>query len=679
MKKKIALITIRNEMKNMYIEELNSVFSEYLDVIAYSLEVDHKHQTNNDTLSSAEIILLTNPNVFTIIKDMVKKNCTIIYLDYAFLKNKIEALKTFPQNTRALVCFNFHQVSTHAASVIYEMGVTNLNLTIYNPEVDLLDSDYDIAIVGENSAIVPEKINTIFSLGRRKISFSTLIDLAVAANVLDDKLENRIFVYCNELALPNSFMNNVYANSAFVKIQLQTIMDCIDYAIIILDSDFQIVNYNINLINMFNIKRDILNKSINQVIEFKSFSDNSLISQNIKNLLIEIKNDKRVMLTIQKINNKKTNLNNSFVILLKDVTEIIKLENTLKKQLEKRGHVTKYDFTHIYGNSEEIKECIRKAKIIATLDKTALIIGESGTGKELFAQSIHRESSRKNYPFVGINCAALPPTLLESELFGYEEGAFTGGRKGGKLGLFEIANNGTLFLDEIGDLAFETQAKILRVLEEKEFMKLGSGEIISVNVRIIAATNRNLKTLIKERNFRLDLFYRLNTLIINIPPIRKRKEDIPHLINQFLKAEDSGHTIDDDVLSFMVNYPWEGNVRELKNCIEYMTSISDGKVEMKHLPEYIIEEALEDDSPKKGNVFYLLTEYEKDMVLDLIRIINYSGGGRRSVYQQLKNKYSDLSEYKLRNLIDLLIDNKLITVGKGRSGMTLTILGKGYL
>jgi len=678
--KKIALITIRNEMKNMYFEELNSIFSEYLDIIPYSLEVDHKYQTNNNLLNTAEIVLLTNPNIFSIVKDLVRKDCTIINLDYTFLKNKVETLKTFPQDTSALVCFNFYEVSLHVATMIYEMGITNLNLTVYNPETRHLDGDYYIAIVGANSAIVPEKISRIVSLGGRKITFSTLIDLAVAANVLDDKLENRIFSYSKELALPNSFMNNVYANSSFTKMQLQTIMDCIDYSIMILDSDFKIVNYNMYLINMFNIKREILNKDIKEIIEFKPFSEHKLINREIKNVLIKIKDNKNVMLTIKRINNTKINLTDAYIILLKDVTEIIKLENTLQKQLAKKGHITKYNFNMIYGNSKEIKECIREAKIIAKLNKTALIIGESGTGKELFAQSMHSESPRKNYPFIGINCAALPSTLLESELFGYEDGTFTGGRKGGKSGLIELANNGTLFLDEIGDMALETQAKLLRVLEEKEFMKLGSGEVISVNVRIIAATNRDLKTMVKEGKFRLDLFYRLNTLTINIPPLRKRKEDVAQLINLFIKAEGiNTASMDEDVFNFMVNYSWEGNVRELKNCIEYMISVSDGKIEMNHLPKYILEESMESNEAIEQDIFYKLTQYEKDIAIDLMKIINYSSGGRRSVYKRLKDKYNSLSEYKLRNLITLLVENNLIILGGGRCGMKLSNLGKEFL
>lgn len=679
MKKKIALVTIRNEIKNMYYEELNSVFSDYLDIISYSLEVDHKYQTNNNCLKEADLILLTNPNIFTLIKDMVKEDCKILYLEFAFLKNKIEALRTLPQNTNALVCFNFHEVSNQAAATIYEMGITNLNLSVYDSELPILDKDYDIAIVGESSAVVPEKISTIVSLGRRKISFSTLIDLAVSANVLDDKLENRILAYTQELALPGSFVNNAYSNSLNLKSQLQTIMDCIDYAIIILNDNFKIINYNMNLKTMFNISDEIFNKQITEVDELNSISQHILNNQNIKNLLIEIKKNKNIIMSMQRIDKRFEHIN-SYIVLMKDVTEVIQIENTLKRQLEKKGYVTKHDFSHIHGNSREIKECIEKARIISKLDKDVLIIGESGTGKELFAQSIHNASPRKNYPFIGINCAALPSTLLESELFGYADGTFTGGKKGGKVGLFELANNGTLFLDEIGDMTLEIQAKILRVLEEKEFIKLGSGEVISLNVRIIAATNRDLKCLIKEGKFRLDLYYRLNTLMLKIPPLRKRKDDILFLINMFLEKEHNSFiTIDKDVINFMVDYSWEGNVRELKNCIDYMVNISDGNIKMKHLPEYILDDFDNNECYIEKDIFYFLNNYEQKIVMSLLDRIANSGGGRRSIYKQLKQEYENLSEYKLRRFIKLLMENDLIQAETGRSGMKLTDAGRKFL
>lgn len=682
---KIALVTIRNEIKNMYMEELNNIFSDYLEIIPYSMEVDHKYIKNSEYLRSADVILLTNPDLYSIIKNMTNESAKILYLDYSFLKNKIESLRFYPENTKALVCFNFHEVSVQAVTTIYEMGITNLNLTTYNPNsTSISDEDFDIAIVGESSAIVPDKIETIVSLGRRKISFKTLVDLAVTTNILDDKLENRIYQYSLETANPNNFINNFYSNSSYYKGQLKTIMDSIDYSIITLDNNYKILNYNKNLKEMFDLKDDILYKKISDLNEFKSITD-YIESDKIKNKLIEISNDKKVMMTIQKIYNTVIK-EYSYIILLRDVTEIMILENTLKKQLTKKGYVTKHDFTHIYGHSDEIKNCIQKAKAISKLDKTLLILGESGTGKEIFAQSVHNESQRKNYPFIGINCASIPSTLLESELFGYEEGTFTGAKKGGKEGLFQLANNGTLFLDEIGDISLEIQAKLLRVLEEKEVMKLGSGEIKSVNVRIITATNRDLKTLIKEGHFRLDLYYRLNAFTLSIPPLRKRIDDIHYLINLFIKEESNSEiSIDKDVLNFLLNYTWPGNVRELKNCVEYMVNLSDGHIDMNHIPDYIMEDYINYKSydlykeENTDDIFYSLNGYEKKIALSILEEIEKTGGGRRSIFDRLKINYNDLSEYKMRNLIDIMVEYGLIQFGAGRQGMKITNKGRALI
>lgn len=678
MKKKLALITIRNEMKKMYLEELKSIFLDYMDIIPYSIEVDHAYVDDVEYLKTADIALLSSVSTYKFIKSMIKEDCKIIYLECAFLKNKIEALKNFPPNTKALVCFNYFEISNQAAEIIYKMGITNLNLSVYNHELSRVDADYDIAVVGEDSAIVPEKISTIVSLGRRKISLSTLMDISVAADILDSKLEYTIKKYSEELAIPGLFSIDAYSNNLYSKTKIQTVMDYIDDAIIILNSNSEITNYNSALLNMFNISAQILNKKIEDIIEFNAISKYISIIEDVENLLIEIKKNKRIMLTKKEIRNFYTN--GSQIILLKDVTDIINLESTLKKQLNKKGHIAKHSFAEIYGSSKEIKECINKASIIANLDKAVLIIGESGTGKELFAQSIHNASPRKNFPFVGINCAALPSSLLESELFGYEPGTFTGGKREGKTGLFEVANNGTLFLDEIGDMSLETQAKLLRVLEEKEFMRVGGNEVISVNVRVIAATNKNLKELIGEKKFRLDLYYRLNTMMFSIPPLRKRKGDIKELIKIFLaENKRSIDSLNTKVYEYLVHYQWEGNARELRNCIEYMANITNGEINMSHLPDYMFEETDYMTMPEQKDIFYIFSKYEKEIIMKLMEDIYQIGGGRRSLLNRLQLEYNSLSEYKLRKYIEFLEENSLIEKGKGSSGLKLTIEGKKYL
>lgn len=237
------------------------------------------------------------------------------------------------------------------------------------------------------------------------------------------------------------------------------------------------------------------------------------------------------------------------------------------------------NFDDFIGNSKAIKNLITFAKKISELDTIVSITGESGTGKELFARAIHYKSGRPG-PFIPINCAALPEALIESELFGYVDGAFTGAKKKGKPGLFEAATNGTIFLDEIGDMPPGPQAKILRVLQDAFVRRIGGVEEIPVNARVITATNKNLSDMVEEGNFREDLFYRINVLTIQIPPLRERLEDIPLLVNNFLqqfnrKLEKENQTISHEALSKLLDYNWPGNVRELQNVIERASILSD--------------------------------------------------------------------------------------------------------
>jgi transcriptional regulator with PAS, ATPase and Fis domain len=270
------------------------------------------------------------------------------------------------------------------------------------------------------------------------------------------------------------------------------------------------------------------------------------------------------------------------VATFQEIEKIQKMETQIRKKLLEKGHVAKTNFDEIKGKSREIMLTKEKARLYAKVDSTVLILGETGTGKELFAQSIHNASIRRDKPFVAINCAALPENLLESELFGYVEGAFTGARKGGKTGLFELAHGGTIFLDEISEMAPSLQARFLRVLQEKEVVKLGDDKIIPINVRVIAATNRDLYKYVEKGKFREDLFYRLCVLRLDIPPLRNRKEDLYELVYFFLSEKSNmlnikTNGISPESMAKIILYDWPGNVRQLENFIERCVVLSGNK------------------------------------------------------------------------------------------------------
>ena len=291
----------------------------------------------------------------------------------------------------------------------------------------------------------------------------------------------------------------------------------------------------------------------------------------------------------------------------------------------------RFDFSKIIGKSHKMKELFDLLAQVAPTDATVLILGESGTGKELVANAIHHNSPRANQPFIKVACAALPETLLESELFGHERGAFTGAiaRKEGR---FQLAHRGTIFLDEVGEMSATTQTKILRVLQEKEFEPLGSTRVVKVDVRVIAATNKDLEKEIREGRFREDLFYRLNVVPVSLPPLRERKEDIPALAGHFLsiyreKNKKELREISGKALDLLVRYDWPGNIRELENCIERAVVMARGEIiAPADLPPQI--QALSSEKEDSGVRFpsgISLQEVEKALIL---KTLEDTGGNR---------------------------------------------------
>lgn len=336
------------------------------------------------------------------------------------------------------------------------------------------------------------------------------------------------------------------------------------------------------------------------------------------------------------------------ISIVRDITELEELSKKIRdysyKVTElnnkvKEIHRAKYNFDDIIGQSKEIVKAKNIAKRIAESDMPVLILGESGTGKELFAHAIHNASPRSGDPFVAVNCAAFSPNLLVSELFGYEEGAFTGASRGGKLGLFEIANGGTLFLDEIGDMDYDLQSKLLRVIETGEFIRIGGTKPIKVSVRIVSATNKDLETLIQNTKFREDLFYRLNVVSLKIPPLRNRLEDIPLLIYVYLKRLNDKlnkkYIIKDKALEALSNYHYPGNIRELINVLEFAIYTCET---LEILPEDlpIMTKMKNRFTPiNHGSLSSTVKVSEKDAITDALNLYDTSVEGKRKAARHL--------------------------------------------
>lgn len=347
---------------------------------------------------------------------------------------------------------------------------------------------------------------------------------------------------------------------------------------------------------------------------------------------------------IKSINGKELD---GAVITLREVKMVHSLVNKIV------GANAKFTFNDILGNSDSIRQAIKMASISANTNTTILLQGESGTGKEMFAQAIHNESDRRDYPFVFLNCGAIPRELVSSELFGYIEGAFTGAKRGGHPGKFELADGGTIFLDEIGDMPLDAQVSLLRVLEDRKIVRVGGHDVISIDVRVIAATNKDLSEEVELGNFRKDLFYRINVMTINTPSLRERKEDIRIFIDYFLDkfSKSIGKNLKGVGQSFykgMVNYNWPGNVRELQNVIQTVVNVAENNsvLTYKNIPSYIRPKELSEDSNSKRPLL-TLGEIEKSAILKTIQELNGNiaaaakvlGIGRSTMYRKMK-KYN---------------------------------------
>jgi len=354
-----------------------------------------------------------------------------------------------------------------------------------------------------------------------------------------------------------------------------------------------------------------------------------------------------------------------FLSMMDQVEKLNTIKDYLEKELES-DFALPPAFDSLVGNSKKLKDQLAMAWRIAETDSSVLIVGESGTGKELIARAIHNTSKRRACPFVAINCSAVPENLIESELFGYEEGAFTDARKGGKVGKIEQANEGTLFLDEIGDMPLAMQPRLLRFLQEKEYERIGGERTKQANVRIVAATNQNIVSMVEKGEFRKDLFYRINTFTLTVPPLRERKVDIPSLIQHFLniygKKYEKEEMLSNSCLDLFFQYDWPGNVREFQHVIEHAVVLADDKViEESNLPKYFIDMAMAAQAkPQKPETVDLpfkkmheiIGFVEKETILKALSLSGHNrskaivllGISRRCFYEKLRKYNIDLLE-----------------------------------
>lgn len=420
--------------------------------------------------------------------------------------------------------------------------------------------------------------------------------------------------------------------------QFQGVINSVHEGIIALDEKGRVSHINEPALKILEIKEsEFTGKSISRIFSSLDlsgiFKDAGGQNPYYEKELTYKKTDKRLRLLCTITPLRRACITMGAVISFRKIEEIQRLASRIFQEEKK------YTFEGIRGTSLELVKLKKRMMRVAATDSTILIRGESGTGKELFAKAIHNASNRKENPFIAINCGALPESLLESELFGYDEGAFTGARRKGKPGKFELADRGTIFLDEIGDMPAHLQVNLLRALEEREIERVGGVKRIPIDVRIVAATNQNLEKRIREGHFREDLYFRLNVIPFFIPPLRERRDDIPLLMHFFLDRYNfrlnkalKGFTR--QAQKVLMSYSWPGNVRELENAVEYAVNIEVGEeIGRDSLPQNILGEFRHGDKRRDG--FFTLEELERQAILGALKRYGSSGEGKARAAEEL--------------------------------------------
>ncbi|HGT0470645.1 TPA: sigma-54 interaction domain-containing protein [Clostridioides difficile] len=665
--KTIAVVTDGLSKLECFLNKnLEMIFKDKVKIKNYYL-----NKITEKELIKDDIILVMIDDRVLKIKKYVEDVSKIITINRSIKQKDIYKLFSLPEGIDVLVVNDNKHTVLETISNLYNIGINHLNFIPYNPNEEY--RNIKIAITPGESSLVPKYIEEVIDLGHRYIDSSTFIQIIAKLKLDDKEITERLIKYTDEIISLYSGINTKYKELTIKADELNSIINLSNLGMAMVSDKGNIIICNNSLRDILDIQSNIIGKNIDE-----------LENENIKKIFSLSKAHDKVI----KFNNKYLNVNKyniesfgrvtGYYFCIQEITYIRKLEQNLSKKLREKGQVARYTFDDIKTVSMKMERTKKLGMKIAESDYTILITGESGTGKELMAQSIHNASPRHSQPFIAINCAAMPENLLESELFGYEEGAFTGALKGGKKGLFEQANNGTIFLDEIGDMPIYLQSKLLRVLQENQVMRVGGENVIDIDVRVIAATNKNLLEMIKGDRFRADLYYRINVLPINIPPLRERKEDIEVMLKYFMKRK---RAISQDVQDIINAYEWPGNIRELKNTAMYINIMSSEDVILiNDLPHNLLN--ITEDFSKEISILKDRTSIEKvKLVMECLKNANNLNKniGRNGIVNSINELGYSITEGEVRGILNMLKELDLIICESGRKGSELNRRGKNIL
>lgn len=673
MKNSLTLITGSSKTRQALSNQLTQLLEEYITINSYAID-EGEHKVFQD-----EIILFSSEAVKIETEKFAQLSAKQIIVGKRTLNHEnVDKLLRIEGGAKVLVVNDDFHSTVELIQSLYQLGINHLEYVPFKSD-QLYYPDINLSVSPGETHLSPSYIKHVLDIGVRLFDISTILHIVEyfqfndnIATLISEKYLRNIIDLHRELF-------NAEQSVKKVNRHIQSVVNTVDDGILAIDGYKRITVLNDRIIKLFKLtKSNYEGKHIEEIIK----------EQNIRDFILK-GTDESKFFSIDNIDNviyrTYSHEDDRIVATFKSVNQAFEIEKTAQREFRKQGFYARYDFADIIGEDDTILECKRIATKLAKAEHPILIQGETGTGKELFAHAIHKQSNRKNGPFLAINCSAFTESLLESELFGYEDGTFTGAKKGGKQGLFEIADGGTIFLDEIGDISLNVQSHLLRVLQEQEIRRIGGRKIIPINVRIIAATNKDIHHKISDGSFRSDLYYRLNVLNLIIPPLRLRRTDIPLLVQHFIAKSGKGVTIEEEALNELIGLNWLGNIRELKSVIDYMLTVCEGNtISQNNFPHYNYSEHRE--HPKRdSNQFELPTsilELEESItILETIKKCNDLGkaASRDSISSSSEEKGRYLSPQQIRLRLEIMGNKGLITKGRGRAGTKITANGIDYL
>ncbi|MDR1836006.1 MAG: sigma 54-interacting transcriptional regulator [Fusobacteriaceae bacterium] len=658
------ILTHDRRMGQLFVDLLHRLFEDALHVNTYYLDEDIPFWNENDR---ARVVITSSYSGD--IMSRIPVDRPVISASLTFQKQGLLALERFPAGTRALLVNTNNKTTVDTAILLYQKNIHNINFIPYSADSPpYLDTqEIEIAVTPGEPQLVPPGIKRVVDIGDRMFDVSGIIEIA-AYTGLEHMLQRKPFLDYNERI--SGGVGNAASSlpgSGLLKYEYDAVMKMINIGI--LGSDAKNYIYACNNMAEFLLgkkRSDILYLDVRKI--FPEFFPNPSAMKGAPATFRYENTGNRVLdITVTPMFREDVFIGAMFMLLPAGENETLK-SHIVSKFMQK-GHQARYRFEHIIGRSAAIRQAICLAQKMAVVDFSVLITGQSGVGKEIFAQSIHNASRRFDKPFVAINCAAIPDSLLESELFGYEGGSFTGAKKQGKTGLFEAANNGTFFFDEIEELSPHMQAKLLRAIQERQIMKVGGDSVIEVDVRIICAANQDLLRLVRQGKFREDLYYRISTLPLELPPLKERENDLFLILDHFCHEIGASFILSAEARKCLAGYSWPGNIRELRNCVEYLHCLKTGAIERKQLPPYV-QSACE-KAPQKSPT--------PDLFKAAASVLIEGPCGRGALRNKLQARGIILSEAQVRTLLKKMKQEGWVQSSGGRGGSSLTVFGREAL